>query len=274
MSYRIEPFNRYVEANRRIVESEIHPGRTVTFIREVDLTQVEAVRAAAGPSRPSYTSFVVKAVGMALQAFPYANRRLARRVWLPWVGPRLQRFEHSDVAVAIERDIPGAEGVAYVDVVRQAGERSLAAVREDLAALAQATVATNPQWQQFSSIVSRLPSWLSSRLIRVPFMVPSQWPRYRGAAALVSSPAKYGVDAVLAAWSWPIGVSFGLVKPRPVVRQGKVVAAPTFYLTLNFDRRVMAGAQGARFFNFLVETLEQAESTMVGTQGQAHEQAA
>ena len=75
----------------------------------------------------------------------------------------------------------------------------------------------------------------------------------------MSSPAKYGVDALVTSWSWPIGVSFGYVKERPVVRDGKVVAGPTFNLILNFDRRIMAGAQSARFFARIKEYLENPE---------------
>ena len=79
---------------------------------------------------------------------------------------------------------------------------------------------------------------------------------------LVSSPAKYGVDVVVGTWSHPLGVSFGLVKPRPVVRGTEIVACLTFALTLNFDRRVMAGAQAARFFKRMVDLLEHAETEM------------
>jgi hypothetical protein len=59
-----------------------------------------------------------------------------------------------------------------------------------------------------------------------------------------------------------VGVSFGLVKSRAVVRGDSIVACPTFVLSMNFDRRVMAGAQGARFFKRIVERLERAETEM------------
>ncbi|HEV3021015.1 MAG TPA: 2-oxo acid dehydrogenase subunit E2, partial [Pirellulales bacterium] len=73
----IEPRNKFVEANRFLVEREIRSSVTVTFQHLVDLTQVDAVRSAAaadGRPRPSYTAFVVKAVAGALREFPYANR--------------------------------------------------------------------------------------------------------------------------------------------------------------------------------------------------------
>jgi pyruvate/2-oxoglutarate dehydrogenase complex dihydrolipoamide acyltransferase (E2) component len=264
-SYEIEPRNRYFEAIRAIAEYEIRPGNTVTFMSEVDLTEVERVRdRAPGRRKPSYTAFVVKAVALALRDFPYANRRVCRRPWLPFSGPRLQKFHHRDVAVACERDIPGAESIAFLDILRDADHRSLAEITEALHDLAVCDVNTNQQWREFRTIVTRLPSWLSTLLIRLPCLVPGLWSKYRGGSVLVSSPAKYGVDVVAGAWTHPLGVSFGLAKRRPVVRGDAIVACPTFTLTLNFDRRVMAGAQAARFFKRLVGLLEKAGTDLAG----------
>jgi hypothetical protein len=261
--YAIEPGNRHFEAIRAIAEYEIRPGNTVSFLSQVDLTEVERVRArATGGRRPSYTAFVVKAVALALRDFPYANRRVCRRPWLPFSGARLQRFHHNDVAVACERDIPGAESIAFVDILRDADRLSLAEITEALHDLAVCDVTTNKQWREFNTLVSRLPSWLSTLLIRLPCLVPGLWCEYRGGAVLVSSPAKYGIDVVAGTWTHPLGVSFGLAKPRPVVRGEAIVACPTFTLTLNFDRRVMAGAQAARFFKRIVERLEKAETEL------------
>lgn len=266
--YEIEPRNRFFEAIRAIAEYEIRPGNTVCFVSEVDLTTVERVRGrATGGRKPSYTAFVVKAVALALRDFPYANRRVCRRPWLPFTGPRIQRFEHRDIAVAVEREIPGAESVAFLDILRDADGLSLAEITESLHALAVCDVSTNRQWREFSTLVTRLPSFLSTWLIRLPCLFPSLWCQYRGGAVLVSSPAKYGVDVVAGAWTHPLGVSFGLAKRRPVVRGDAVVPCPTFALTINFDRRVMAGAQAARFFKRVVDLLEDTESELADPAG-------
>jgi pyruvate/2-oxoglutarate dehydrogenase complex dihydrolipoamide acyltransferase (E2) component len=63
-------------------------------------------------------------------------------------------------------------------------------------------------------------------------------------------------------WPSPLGVSFGLVKARPVVRAGQIVACPTFNLVVNFERTIMAGAQAARFFKRIVDILEHAQTEM------------
>lgn len=260
--FAIEPRNRYFEANLNAVEHEIRPGNTVSFLCEVDLTEIERIRADATPgARPSYTAFVVKAVALALKALPYANRRVCRPPRL-FSGPRLQAFHRVDVAVAVERDLPGAESVAFIDVLRDADAMSLAEIGDALRALATCDASTNRQWREFSGIIARFPAWLAALLIRLPCGFPGLWARYRGGAALVSSPAKYGVDAVLGTWMHPLGISFGLAKLRPVVRDGAVAARPTFHLSVNFDRRVMAGGPAARFVRRVADLLEQAESSM------------
>jgi pyruvate/2-oxoglutarate dehydrogenase complex dihydrolipoamide acyltransferase (E2) component len=260
--FEIEPKNRFANAVRSIVEFEIRPGNTVTFLSEIDLTEIEQLRQSLGDRRPSYTAFVAKAVALALREFPYANRRISRRAWLPFAGPRLQKFNHCDIAVACERNEPGTEVATFADVLRDADQLSLIEISQWLHALNTCDLQSNRQWRTFQSIITRLPHWLSTLLIRIPYFFPSLWDKYRGASVLISSPAKYGVDVVAATWSWPLGISFGLVKERPVVRAGQVVACPTFMLTLNFDRRVMAGAQAARFFHRLTELLEHAATEL------------
>lgn len=267
-AYAIEPRNKFFGAIRAVADFELRPGPTVSFVSEVDLTQIEAVRKAAGRPPPSYTAFVAKAVALALCEFPYANRRVCRPPSLLWLGTRLQTFKRCDIAVASERDIPGAESVAFYDVFRDVDQQSLQALTLGLRDLATSDITSNAQWRSFSSLITGLPLWLSTLLIRLPYFFPRLWLRYRGAAVLISSPAKYGVDAVLATQSFPLSVAFGLAKMRPVVRGDQVVPCMTFALSVNFDRRIMAGAQAARFYKRIVELLEQAQ-TMAAPTGPA-----
>ncbi|MFH1024759.1 MAG: 2-oxo acid dehydrogenase subunit E2 [Planctomycetota bacterium] len=254
------PFFGFTQA---LVDYEIRPERTISFLSDVDLTEVETIRASVGDRRkPSYTAFVAKAVALALRDFPYANRRLYRRRWLPFSGWRLQQFTSCDVAVACERDLPGIEVAAFIDILRDADRRSLTEMTNWLHALATSDASSNKQWREYFWIITHLPHWLALFLIRLPCFFPKMWARYRGGAVLISSPAKYGVDGVVGSWTAPLGVSFGLVKERPVVRNGRIVACPTFTFLLNWDRSIMAGAQAARFFKRIVDILENAETEM------------
>jgi len=260
MSRSRESTNRFFRVFCALPEREITAHVSVSFTSLVDLTAIEAIREdaeAAGRPKPSYTAFVVRAVSLALRQHPYANRKVFRSPWRIG-GPWLHAFTRADITVAAERDVPGREYIAFVDVLRDADTKTIQQVNEWLAALAGADEESNQQWREFSSLIQRLPWRVSAWILRLPAWIPSMWEQYRGGAVLVSSPAKYGVDAVNASWAWPIGVSFGFVEPRPVVRDGLVVARPCFSVLMNFDRRVMAGAAAAKFFKHVCDLLESA----------------
>ena len=261
--FKIESRNRFLDVMNSITKHEVNPKSKVTFLHQVDLTEVEAVRAEFADRnqiKPSYTAFVAKALALALKDHPYANRRVCRSLWPPRFGPRLQSFEQVDVTVAIERQVPGAEMAAFVDVIRDAEQLSIPVINERLRELAESDVDSNRQWREYSTLVTRFPTSLASLMIRLPIYFPSLWVKYRGGAAMISSPGKYGVDTIFANWWAPIAVSFGIVKQRPIVRGNEIAACPTFILTINFDVRVMAGAQAAMFGRRMIEILERAKS--------------
>ncbi|NMG30297.1 2-oxo acid dehydrogenase subunit E2 [Aromatoleum evansii] len=261
------PSGKFSDANVAIVEYEAKRIVGVNFFAEIDLTEIESIRtrtrAIPGRRATPYTAFVVKATAMALADFPYANARLFPRFPQLLLGTSTVRFSRCDMAVAVERSEPGMEGTAFCDILRSANEQSLDEISDWLQILSTATPENNKQWNEFSNAIRRLPRWLSALAIRLPCFFPSLWVKYRGGAAVVSSPAKYGVDAIGATWVWPVGVSFGLVKQRAVVRDSQIVACPTFILTLSFDRRMIAGAQAARFFRRIVDILEGAEDMLL-----------
>ena len=260
-TYDTEIAHPIYDITRAIVGREIRMGDTITFMSEVDLTEIEGIRNRTG-MRPSYTAFAAKAVALALHEFPYANRRAYVPFGLPFFRVRLQTFHTVDVTVAVERDIPGVEVATFIDILRNADELSLLEITRKLRTLAVSDESNNKQWREYKWIVTHLPAWLASLVVRIPVFFPSMWAKYRGGSVLISSPTKYGVDVLVGAWTAPLGVTFGLVKERAVVKAGKVVPCPTFTFTLNFDRRVMAGAQGARFFKRIVEILERAKTEM------------
>lgn len=263
--YQIEPKNRYFEMVASIIEHEINPKSKVTFIAEVDLTEIESIRrdtAESGATKPSYTAFVIKAIALAMQDYPYANRRVIDRGLFRLIGPRLQQFKNIDVTVAIERHVPKAEMAAFVDVIRSADQCSIQEINDQLRELAESDVSSSKQWREYSTLIERFPTWLAGFLVRLPLYFPSLWVKYRGGAAMVSSPGKYGVDMIFTNWWAPVAVSFGIVKKRPTVRQDKIVVSPTFFLTVNFDVRVMAGAQAAIFGRRMIDALENANREM------------
>ncbi len=254
--YRIAPKNRYVAANRAIVEAEIRPGVSVNVLNEIDMTRVKALRAMYSPeSRPPYTAFVVKALARALEEFPYANRRIFTTPMRLLLGTRFQQFETVDIGVAVERDLPGDAPLAFVDIIRNCNTASIEEITAFLMNLRAADRDNNDQWRKFSTAIESMPTWLAKTMIGLPFSSGKLWRRFRGGPALVSSPTKYGIDMLATTWSWPLGVSYGLVKDRPFVIDGELTVRPTCFVTMNFDRRVMSGAQAGRFFARICELL-------------------
>jgi hypothetical protein len=261
--FTLEPSHPSFEVNRAIVDHAIRPGHTVTLLGEVNLTQVDHLRASAISYRkPAYTAFVIKAVAMALRDYPIANRRVCQVGFWPFPGWKLQSFTRRDIAVAIERETLGADGTTYVDVIRDADEAALEKISADLHALAQSHVTPVPSWSEFTAQVARWPGWRTILAIRKSLRSPADWIKQRGGAALVTTASNDGVDAIFGSWTHPLGVSFGIVKDRAVVEDQKVVVRKTFYLSLNYDRRIMTGDQAARFFHRIVEILEHAETEM------------
>ncbi len=261
MSFTIEPKNRLFQVICSFPDHEIKPAPAFIFSSQVDLTQVEQLRAKAKAElgyKFSYTTLVIKAVATALKEHPYANRRVFNWPGLSFFGPRLQSFHAADISVAAECDIPNQESVAFFDIIRNADQLTLPEIYSWLKELANGDIAANKQWCNFSNISTSLPYFISSRILRMPYWFPSMWEKYRGAAVMVNSPAKYGIDNISATWIYPLVVTFGYAEERPVVVDGKIVVRPMFNLIMSFDRRIMAGAKAAVFFNRVASILENA----------------
>ncbi len=263
MKFSIEPCNKLYALNKAVV-GEIDFSRTVLFSSEIDLTEIEKLRAQSfDGEKPSYTALIAKAVALALLEFPYANRRIYNLWGIPFLS-FFQSFIGTDIAVAIERNVENYHAVAYIEVIRNAHKKTPNQLSSMLRSFSNSDLKTSEQWKSFYRLGMYFPLGLGGFIAKLPLYFPKMWTNYRGGAALISSPAKYGVDAVVAAWTHPISFSFGLAQKKPMVKNDKVVAVPAFTFVMNWDRRVMAGAQAARFFARICELLRDAEQLQPG----------
>lgn len=242
----------FFRVNSSIIESELDLSSTVTMVNEVNLSRIEEFRKNQPQKKFGYTVFVAKAIAKALQEFPEINRRFYRPFWL---FPRLfQNFSNVDIAIASELTDPKLAHVAYIDVLRDAQDKSLEDIQNWLFHFRNTSGVE--QWKIFSGIIQKLPYIVAKLMINAPVWFPTLWTKYRGGVCMISSPAKYGVDSIIACWMSPIGVSFGFVKQRVIYKDDQIVVAPTFNLTINFDRRMASGAQAAKFIARVSEILE------------------
>lgn len=258
--YEILPRNRYFEVIGWL-NRDNRGDNKVAMISEVDMSGCVRLRKSIGEKlgvKPSYTSFVARAVSLALKEHPYANR-------LPLEWPFFERIVQLldiDITVAVERDQPGVEQGVFAATIRHADRLDLATLTRELQAIADGTGDSAQRWNVLRKLIDTLPVWLARRVLRLPLNFPSLWVQHRGGAAMISSPAKYGVDQLVGAWPWPLGFSFGLVKERPLAVDGAVVVRPTMAFIMSFDRRLMGGAPAARFFKAICDKLETAEQAL------------
>jgi len=253
------PRNRYFEVIGGM-NRDNHSDNKVAMLSEIDMDSVVKIRNDSQSSgiKPTYTAFVAKAVSLALHDHPYANR-----ISLEWpLYKRIVQLNMVHMTVAVERDYPGGEQAVYAATIRNTDQLDLLAITQKLQMIAQSNEEASKRWKTVQWIVKRLPTPLARAVLRIPLLFPSLWVEHRGGAAMISSPAKYGVDTMVGTWPWPLGFSFGLVKERPIVVDGNIVVRPTMILTMSFDRRLMGGAPAARFFRSICCYLECAESML------------
>lgn len=252
------PRNRFFEVVGGIM-FENYGDHKVAMLSEVDMSQCIALRESIGAetgTKPSYTAFVARAIALTLKTHPYANR-------IPLEIPffkRIIQLDEINITVAVERDTPGLEQATYAGTIAHTDQLSLSELASELKRISGVQGEHGERWAMFHRLVTKFPPPVARFILRFPRLWPGLWIQHRGGAVMISSPAKYGVDMLVGNWPWPIGFSFGLVKERPIVIDGNVVARPTMMLIMSFDRRLMAGAPAARFFNAVATKLASAQS--------------
>jgi len=159
---------------------------------------------------------VLKACAESLQEFPELNARLE--------GDEIVYLERYDLGVAVQTD----QGLV-VPVVRQCDSRSVDELQSELERVAEA---------------ARAGTLAADELRGSTFTVTSAGKL----AGLLQTPiVNYPEVAIL---------SIGRVAERPVVRDGQIVVAPTGYISVTFDHRVVDGARAAAFGLDVIRRLE------------------
>jgi pyruvate dehydrogenase E2 component (dihydrolipoamide acetyltransferase) len=209
---------------RRMAESKATiPDFTLQL--EVDMEECVGLRAelkrlAAGDAgkraAPTYNDMVVKASALALRETPRANAS--------YRDGQLQLHSRINVGVAV-----AAHEALIVPTVFDADEKSLGEIARETRALAAR--------------------------VRDGTITP---PELGGATFTVSNLGMYGITSFAAIINPPQAaiLAVGALEPRPVVREGAVLARHTMTLTLACDHRILYGAEAALFLGRVRELLE------------------
>jgi len=212
---------------RRIAEHMVHSARTVpqfTFVAEADLSAIVAHRArsaAAAQARGvklTYVAYVVRALVPALRKFPMLNASLDEAT------EEIVLKRHYDIGIATATDegltvpvVHGADGLGLFALAQEI-ERLAAAARERRLQLAEITGGT--------------------------FTVTTTGAK----GGLLATPLVHHPQVAI------LGVH--AVGPRPVVRDGAIVARDMTNLSLSLDHRVVDGKEGADFLYEVIAHLE------------------
>ncbi len=219
----------------RLVESLRNSAMLTTF-NEVDMSAVMDSRAKFQEgftkkhgTKLGLTSFFVKAVTEALQAFPDLNSYIE--------GDEIVTREYFDIGVAVG----GAKGGLVVPVVRDCDKKSFPAVEKEIAILATKAregKLTIDEIQGGGFTITN--GGVYGSLLSTPILNPPQ--------------------------SGILGVH--KIEKRAVVINDQIVIRPMMYLALSYDHRLIDGKEAVTFLVRIKELLEDAskwsEKTVVG----------
>ena len=166
-------------------------------------------------------------------------------------------FEDLSAGVAISRDGENDQDLVYFSIYQSPQRQTLsemAAKLRDEATRPVHEVATLREAER----VLTLPPIVQNIILGLGAMIPKARQRFRGTFALTSV-GKFGVDYQFTLPQTAcLHFGFGAIRERPIVEDGQVTAARTFYLTLSFDRRLMNGRPPATLMGRIREMIESA----------------
>jgi pyruvate dehydrogenase E2 component (dihydrolipoamide acetyltransferase) len=207
---------------------------------EIDMEQCVALRSElkrlSPEAAPTYNDMIVKACALTLREHPRANGS--------YRDGRLQLHSRVNVGVAVA--VTGDAGTH--------GDSGTAPAGVDMADALVVPTVFDADLKSLGEI-ARETRTLAER-VRAGTITP---PELSGGTFTVSNLGMYGVRSFTAIVNPPQTaiLSVGALEPRPVVRDGEIVARHTLAVTLACDHRVLYGADAARVLARIGELLEE-----------------
>lgn len=246
--YRILGANHYLSTQIGLIK-EWQAKDAVAFSQLVDFHAIERERARRGReglTRPSYTAFVVDSIARALRDHPKLNRMVFRGLF----RHRWAEFENIDVSVAVEAIDEGVD-ISYGSIIRHADRLGVEGIMDALRRMSGSPF-DDPQIQR----LKRFPAAIAAMLARATRLHPKTWVEFRGGSCALTSPAKYGIESVIAKSPWPLQFALGNVSERPMVLNGQCVPRFSAMISMSWHRELTTGAVAARFFEQVVQQLQ------------------
>lgn len=187
---------------------------------------------------------------------PQLNQLILRGIY----RHRPVQLEDIHAVVAAER-VRDGEDTVYAQILRNTDDKPVWDISEELRKTSVLEEEEDSRLRLFMDLIRKLPGFLSRVILSSPRWSPKLWIKHRGGAFALTTVGKYGVESIFVKWPWPLSFTFGEVKERPMVVNGKVEARLSFHLSLAWNRELTNGAPAARFFNDIVTYLIMAKLT-------------
>ena len=207
----------------KMVQSKHHAPH-YTYVDEVDMTALVQLRQTAKNlaegqgTKLTYLPFIMKALVEGLKKYPLLNSSLDEEQGKILI----KHFYHLGVGVATP------DGLTVV-VVKDADKKSVGDLAKDVERLSE-------QARQNKIALEDL----------------------KGSTFTITSLGTLGGMFATPIINYPEVAIVGIhkIEPRPVIRDGQIVARDMMYLSLSFDHRVVDGAVGAEFCAYVKQFLE------------------
>jgi len=239
---------------------------TVYGVLEVDMRRaldyLAALNAIPGGARVTPAHLVVKAIAKALAETPEANAMVA----LGRVYVRDSVDVYCQVATDGGRDLSGVK-------IRHADRKSPAEIADELTAAAAAVREGRDKGSEATKkSLGRLPDFLLRPMLRLTGFLTFDlrldlsafgvaYDQFGG--AMVSNVGSFGLHNGLAPLvpvsRSPIVLLVGSVTDRPLVEDGKVIAAPMCNIGATFDHRLIDGFQGSAMARIVIDAVKDPE---------------
>lgn len=239
---------------------------TVYGVLEVDMRRaldyLAALNAIPGGARVTPAHLVVKAIAKALAETPEANAMVA----LGRVYVRDSVDVYCQVATDGGRDLSGVK-------IRHADRKSPAEIADELTTAAAAVREGRDKGSEATKkSLGRLPDFLLRPMLRLTGFLTFDlrldlsafgvaYDQFGG--AMVSNVGSFGLHNGLAPLvpvsRSPIVLLVGSVTDRPLVEDGKVIAAPMCNIGATFDHRLIDGFQGSAMARIVIDAVKDPE---------------
>lgn len=226
---------------------EIRGFAPVFIDTDVDMTRVREHRAHAR-RRYSTVSYVLYAAARVLARHPHANAAIRGRR-----RPRVAEYSFVNGKLTFDKTI-GGRRVVISTVLRDLQGAELADIQSRVDHFREGNPDEMPEFAALRTL-QKLPLWLGRCGLRRTVR-PLGTRAARMGTFAVTSLGHRAVDGFHSVGGTTVTLGVGRVLDRPVVRDGRILAAPVMRLSLAFDHRVIDGAEAADILTEIKDGLE------------------